>query len=57
MKKLIELLLLVPIVASADPGAVTRYLMNEPVSLFDLGMLRADRDLINTQPTMSKLID
>ena len=39
MKKLLVLLLL-PIGANAAPGAVTQQLMNEPASLFDIGMLR-----------------
>ena len=44
MKKLIVLLLL-PVFASADPGPATRYLMNEPARLFDMGMHRLNRDL------------
>lgn len=39
MKKLI-LLLLFPILVWAEPGPATQYLMNEPASLFDIGMLR-----------------
>ena len=44
MKKLIFLLLL-PAVASADPGPATRYLINEPASLLDVGLLRAQEYL------------
>ena len=57
MKRLMILILLLPSLVSSDPGPATRYLMNEPASIFDLGMLRAERDLINTQSNMSKLID
>ena len=42
MKKLILLLLLsTPI--CAEPGPATQYLINEPASLFDIGMLRLKR--------------
>lgn len=30
--------------AKADPGPIVNWLMNEPVSLFDLGMLRLKKD-------------
>jgi hypothetical protein len=36
-------LLLIPMVANAEPGPATRYLAGEPASLFDIGMLRLDR--------------
>jgi hypothetical protein len=39
MKKMIAILLL-PALAYAGPGPVTRYLMYEPASLFDVGMIR-----------------
>ncbi|MFT5116022.1 MAG: hypothetical protein ACI9H8_000282 [Lysobacterales bacterium] len=39
MKKLI-LLFLIPTLVYAEPGPATQYLMNEPASLFDVGMLR-----------------
>ncbi len=41
MNKLIALLLL-PFVANAEPGPSTQYLMTEPASLFDVGMVRLD---------------
>lgn len=41
MKKLIALLLL-PFAANAEPGPTTQYLMTEPASLFDVGMVRLD---------------
>ena len=40
MKKLTALILLFPCLASSDPGAATRYLINEPASLLDVGMIR-----------------
>ena len=40
MKKLTVLLLLLPALASADPGKATRAFMSQPASLFDLGMLK-----------------
>jgi hypothetical protein len=39
MKKLI-LLFLIPTLVYAEPGPATQYLMNEPASIFDVGMLR-----------------
>ena len=39
MKKIIAILLL-PALANASPGPVSRYLMYEPASLFDVGMMR-----------------
>ena len=39
MKRTIALLLL-PVLAAASPGDVTRTLMNEPATLFDVGMIR-----------------
>jgi len=44
MKRVI-LLLFFPLLAFADPGAATRYLMNEPASLMDIGLLRANISL------------
>ena len=41
MKTLTVLLLLLPFLATADPGNATRWLMNEPASLMDIGLLRA----------------
>jgi len=42
MKRVI-LLLLFPLLTMADPGAATRYLMNEPASLLDVGILRIEQ--------------
>ena len=39
MKRLVVLLLL-PLAAHAQPGALTHNLMNEPATLFDIGMVR-----------------
>ena len=41
MKRLIPLLLL-PVLTLADPGAVTRYLIDESASLMDIGILRTE---------------
>lgn len=41
MKKLLALLLL-PLAANAQPGPTAQYLMNEPATLFDIGMMRLD---------------
>ena len=40
MKKLLALIL--PLIANAQPGPATRYLVNEPATLFDIGMMRLD---------------
>lgn len=40
MERLIALLLLLPVLASAGPGGATRYLINEPASLMDIGIDR-----------------
>ena len=45
MKKLILLVLMLPMVALADPGAATRHLINDPVSMMDIGILKAQKDL------------
>lgn len=45
MKSLRALLLLLPMTASADPGAATRYLMNEPASMLDIGIVRIAQDI------------
>ena len=39
MKKLTALLLLLPVLVSADPGPATKYLINEPASLMDVAIL------------------
>ena len=49
MKKLIALLLITPALASADPGAAARYLINEPASLMDLGIFSLNSRLQNMQ--------
>jgi len=41
MKKLLALFLF-PLGVNAQPGPTTQYLMNEPASLFDIGMMRLD---------------
>jgi len=35
-------ILLFPLIAQADPGPATQYLMNEPATVFDVGMIRLD---------------
>jgi len=45
MKKLIFVLILFPTICFAEPTSSIRHLMNEPVSLFDLGMVRTDDHL------------
>ena len=40
-------ILILPLVSAAGPGKTTKYLMDEPASLFDLGMVRARYDLNN----------
>ena len=40
--KRVFLLLLFPLLAIADPGPATRWLINEPASLMDIGILRAE---------------
>jgi len=39
------LLALAPLVAQAEPGRVTRWLMNEPMSLMDWGMVSIEKKL------------
>lgn len=41
MKRIIAMLLL-PVLGNAEPGPVTRYLINEPASLLDIGMMRLE---------------
>ena len=40
-------LLVLPLASMAAPGKTTKYLMEEPASLFDLGIIRARYDLNN----------
>ena len=53
MTRLIFVLIFLPFVAHSEPNPAIRYLMNEPATLFDLGMhqlhlsLREDRDRIS----------
>ena len=54
--KRVLLLLLFPLLATADPGAATQYLMNEPASLFDVGIARAQQDLEKTKAAVSSRI-
>ena len=42
MKRWLITLLAFPALGSADPGPATRYLTNEPASLMDVGILKAD---------------
>ena len=42
MKKLTALLLLLPVLAAADPGTATKYLISDQASLMDIGLLRAE---------------
>ena len=46
MKQLRLILLLIPIVASADPGQATNYLINDPVSMMDIGIFKANRRMM-----------
>lgn len=41
MNRLILLMMLFPAFASSDPGPATRYLMNEPATLMDIGLMKA----------------
>ena len=50
MKRLTVLLLLLPALASADPGTATQYLMNEPASLMDIGLLKLNMKLEKLKP-------
>ncbi len=49
MKQIALALLLLSITAMADPGSATRYLMNEPASPMDIGMMRLDNTLSSLQ--------
>lgn len=51
------LLLLFPLLAFADPGAAMRYLINEPASLMDLGLVRLDIRLAEYRETIGPNID
>jgi len=55
MKKLTLLVLMLPIVAIADPGAATQFLINDPVSMMDMGIFRAERDLSGIVETRKRL--
>jgi hypothetical protein len=41
MKKIIAMLLM-PMIANAQPGPATQYLINEPATLLDVGMMRLE---------------
>ena len=45
MKNLVMTLLLLPFVASAKPGPVSRYLIDEPASMMDMGIWRMGQTL------------
>ena len=53
MRLFLTLLLLFPLIASADPSATTRWLMNEPASLLDIGLLRAQLTLDDRDRTLN----
>jgi len=53
MKRTI-LLLFAPLLALGDPGSATRYLMNDPVSMLDLGIFRAEQYLERSLETRRK---
>ena len=53
MKRLIPLLLL-PVLTLADPGAVTRYLIDESASLMDIGILRTELRLLQSVASFKK---
>ncbi len=54
--KLLPFLLLLPTFVSADPGPATKYLMNEPASLFDLGVHRADAWMFESKEYAQRII-
>ena len=54
MKKLILLTAIFPLLALADPGPATRYLMNQPASLMDIGLIRANRYLDRSRNQLEK---
>jgi len=57
MKKLIVLLLLFPVVTFADPGSATQYLINEPASMMDIGMMKLNMQLLEMKSQIIKSID
>ncbi|MBI2557353.1 MAG: hypothetical protein HYW13_08115, partial [Planctomycetes bacterium] len=42
--------------AGAEPNTVTKYLLNEPVSLLDIGMHNLNTHLQNTKPEQADLV-
>lgn len=55
MKKLTALLLLLPVLASADPGNATKYLINEPASLMDVGLINVERSLEDSASLLAEV--
>jgi len=55
MMKRAILFLFVPLFASADPGAATKFLMNEPASLFDIILIRMNADLNSRQDAIAAI--
>ena len=53
MKQLTAVLLLSPLLGSADPGPATKYLIDEPASLVDIGPLRMRLDLTSGKSNRS----
>lgn len=54
MKRLTLILLMLPTFAFADPGAATRYLMNEPASLMDIGLLKSQLDFADRRELIKR---
>lgn len=57
MKKPLALLLLIPVLASADPGAATRYLTSSPATLMDFGLWKLDSYLNGYREMNTDLVD
>ena len=57
MKRLLLALLLLPLIATADPGKATRYLINEPASLLDIMMIRLNITLDNLEEILQEEFD
>ena len=49
MKNLAAILLLFPVLASADPGPATQHLLDEPATLMDVGIIRLAAVIRNNQ--------
>lgn len=55
MKKLIALLLLLPVLATADPSPATQRLLNEPANLMDIGIIRVSTVARNNWGLMKRI--